>query len=203
MTTLFKTMGVTLAAMMMALTMTLLPGPAVPQAQAATRGYTLVLGDSLTYFGTPRLHALRPGWVIDGVRGRKVDRIPARIRYWTERKGRKPSRIVVALGSNEVRTWEPRDYDTVRRMLPKTRILFVTPYRDARIFGKARYLTMFRYSRAMRYRAAKSPTICVADWARLAERNEKGLLRDGVHQTRYGLRVWSRLISRRAHDCGF
>lgn len=172
------------------------------------RPYTLVIGDSLTYYGTEWLHKRRPSYVIDGVRGREVRYLPNRIRYWTREKGRTPSRIVVALGSNELKSdWQPWDYNKVRQMLPHAQILFVTPYRtaswhgDTTRFGIDRHRTMHRYAEAMRRIAKRERGTCVTNWDIRVGRHPYRFLRDGVHQTAYGLRSWSYWIAKRMHDC--
>lgn len=170
-------------------------------ASAPVGGYTLTIGDSLTYYGRDSLKARRPGWIVDGVRGRLVSLTPERIMYWSMKRDRQPARIVVALGSNDVPYWLPSDYRMVQKMLPHTVVLFVTPWRDPKVFGKARARTMWRYAESMRSLARNSNRVCVADWAARVRSNPDRFLRDGVHQTKYGLRVWSWLIASRMDAC--
>lgn len=207
-----KGFGAALSALILTLVLSLLPGQSTPQAQATqpqmaatattVSPYTLVIGDSLTYYGRDALKARRPGWIVDGHRGRKVSLIPDRIMFWTAKKGAQPSLLVVALGSNDVRYWIPSDYRMVQKMLPQTKIVFVTPFRDDKVFGWDRRVTMYRYAQSMRTLAKHSARVCVADWAARVRRDPDKFLRDGVHQTKYGIRMWSWLISTRAANCG-
>lgn len=174
---------------------------ASPYPAGATGGYTLVIGDSLTYYGRPALKEREPSWIVDGHRGRLVSETPTRIMYWVSKMDRQPERLVIALGSNDVRSWIPTDYRMVQKMLPNTKIVFVTPWRDPRVFGKARARVMYSYAEEMRSLARHSGRVCIADWAARVRENPDKFLRDGVHQTKYGIRMWSWLVQTRMNNC--
>lgn len=172
------------------------PG-AQTSAEAASAPYTLMIGDSITRQGREELQALRPDWIIDGVDERNVDRLMPRLRRWIEVKGRKPAQLVVALGTNTSTTWEGEDYRRVRRLLPRARIEFVTPYRSTSTWGLRR---TGEYADWMRRIARNNAGVCVAEWRRLAE-SDPTLLRDGVHPTAAARPTWADLVSSRMDAC--
>lgn len=164
-------------------------------ATAAVGNYTVVIGDSLTARAKPNLLAYRPTWDIDGVGGRRVTELPARIDAAVARHGgAHPETIVVALGTNYHSTWEGSDYNKVRQMLPNTRIVFVTPFRDPRVDwpdGWSSDRTAARYAYYMTRIANADRRACIVPWAFAAANNPDAYLIDGVHGTEYGQERWA------------
>ena len=180
-------------------------GPSAPSATAAVGNYTVVIGDSLTVRAKPNLLAYRPTWDIDGVGGRRVTELPARINAAVTRHGGKhPETIVVALGTNYHSTWEGSDYNKVRQMLPQTRIVFVTPFRDPRVAwnpGWSSDRTAARYAYFMTRIANADRRACIVPWAFAAANNPDAYLIDGVHGTEYGQERWAWEVAAGASAC--
>jgi hypothetical protein len=177
---------------------------AVRQEQASRAAYTLLIGDSIARRSRSELERLRPTWVIDAKEGRTPDRLLPLLRTWVAEKDRRPAQLVVALGTNTSRAWEPEDYRRVRRLLPDTQITFVTPFRavaagrDPSQAAYARERTG-DYAEEMR-RLAGRDGMCVADWRELVG-EEPSLLGDGVHPTRAGRRAWAGLVASAMRRC--
>lgn len=177
----------------------------VAHARTAPASYTLVLGDSIALRSKDELKELRPYWVVDAVGGRSVNELLPLIRDWQERRGRAPAQLVVALGTNWSRGWEPEDYARVRRLLPRTQVEFVTPYRSVtarhpRSTGAYAHGRTGSYAAAMRNIAAQEQGVCVAEWRALVA-GRPGLLDDGVHPTPAAEQVWAELVSGSMRDC--
>lgn len=177
----------------------------VAHARTAPASYTLVLGDSIALRGKDELKELRPYWVVDAVGGRSVNELLPLIRDWRERRGRAPAQLVVALGTNWSRGWEPTDYRQVRALLPKTQVEFVTPYRSAqarhpRSTGAYAEGRTGDYAAAMRYLAREGEEVCIAEWRALVKARP-ALLEDGVHPTAAGEQAWAELVSGSMRDC--
>lgn len=154
---------------------------------------TLLVGDSLSWRSDDELAALRPGWSLDGVPGRRVTQLGPRIRLHLEGYGA-PQVLVVALGTNSVVGWTKQDYvDAVALVPERTRVVLVTPYRapadnDARAVAR-----LDSYGRWLREIAGSRPATCLADWqARVVD--DPDLLVDGTHPTPRGERVWARMV---------
>lgn len=169
--------------------------PMVARAGSAPVGsYTLVIGDSLSNLGREELAKYRPTWRVDGVNGRKVTALPGRIdAAITNHGGKSPGTLVVALGTNEVSSWTGSDYRVVRSKLPGTRIVFVTPYRDAAVYGAERARVVAGYAYYMLRLANSDPRACVVPWAE-AVGASPWLLRDGVHATAVHEDRWAREV---------
>lgn len=156
--------------------------------------YTLVIGDSLSNLGREELAKYRPTWRVDGVNGRKVTALPGRIDAAVANHGGKaPGTLVVALGTNEAAEWTGSDYRVVRSKLPGTRIVFVTPYRDAAVYGADRARVVAGYAYYMLRLANSDPRACVVPWAE-AVGASPWLLRDGVHATAAHEDRWAREV---------
>lgn len=194
--------AVTLA---LGLTLGLALGPVVgtPSAAAqpdgpAARG-TFVVGDSITKHSRTTLLAMHPRWHVNGLGGRRVDRLPGILKRRLAR-GPAPRRVVVALGSNPSRDWTKDDYEAALAMLPATTtVLLVTMHRDPAVFPNIQHRMRF-YSRWMREIAAERPRTCVFEWRLKAIRRPE-LLSDGVHPTPLGRRVWARGVDRELRTC--
>lgn len=154
---------------------------------------TYVVGDSLTYFGAAQLQNLRPKWTIDGMRGREIDRLNPLIARYIEEYGQ-PRQVVIALGTNEGDGFTKDVYeDAVAKLLDSTRVVFVTLYRDPKIFGDERADMMYHASEWMNEIANTRPHTAVASWRRRVI-NHPHLLKDGVHATEHGEYVWATLV---------
>lgn len=161
---------------------------------APVGSYTLVIGDSLSNLGREELAAYRPTWRVDGVNGRKVTALPGRIdAAIVNHGGKAPATLVVALGTNEDAAWAGSDYRVVRSKLPGTRIVFVTPYRDAAVFGEDRSRVVAGYAYYMLRLANSDLRACVVPWAE-AVAASPWLLRDGVHATAVHEDRWAREV---------
>lgn len=169
--------------------------PVVASAGSVPVGsYTLIIGDSLSNLGREELAVYRPTWRVDGVNGRKVTALPGRIdAAITNHGGKAPGTLVVALGTNEVSSWTGSDYRVVRSKLPGTRIVYVTPYRDATVYGAERARVVAGYAYYMLRLANSDPRACVVPWAE-AVAASPWLLRDGVHATYAHEDRWAREV---------
>jgi hypothetical protein len=207
--------GVTAAVVAVGVALTPVPEPAVvtadPQqpgsalARPATGAYTLVIGDSIAHGSSEELGQLQPHWIIDAVDGRTVDKLPAIIEEWVERTGSEPAEVVVELGTNTSRAWQPEDYRAVRDLLPASRIAFVTPYRAVQAGNRgadpSRAIARTgSYAAEMRRLAAAEAGTCIAEWRDLVAA-DPALLDDGVHPTSAAERVWAELVSEAMHGC--
>lgn len=169
-----------------------LPGAATGAAPVGS--YTLIIGDSLSNLGREELAAYRPTWRVDGVNGRKVTTLPGRIdAAIVNHGGKAPATLVVALGTNEDTSWTGADYRVARSKLPGTRIVYVTPYRDAAVYGADRARVVAGYAYYMLRLANSDPRACVVPWAE-AVAASPWLLRDGVHGTAAGEDRWAREV---------
>lgn len=140
--------------------------------------------------------------MIDGLNGRSVNTVLERITQGAAARGEVPSRVVIALGTNDSSVWGPSDYRAIQKALPRATILFVTPWRDTSyVRNRGRGTTMAGYAASMRNLAAKFRHVCVADWAKRVQHTPRTYLVDGVHQNAYGLRVWSWMVASRMDDC--
>lgn len=168
------------------------PDPPPPEVSG-----TLVVGDSLTVRSSGELAALRPGWTIDGERGRNVVRLPELVADHVKRDGT-PEHLVIALGTNWKRSWSKADYAAVLDGLPaETSVLFVSTYRHPKVWGRDVAARLRTYNRWMRELAADRERTGVVRWAREVQRRPRLLLPDGVHQTPgRGERVWARMVAR-------
>lgn len=182
------------------------PPPTEPPAPPVTpKRPVIVLGDSLTYRGEDKLHARRPAWVVDGVRGRNVTTLLPLMRQHLRATPR-PRAVVVALGTNGSRRWTMDHYRRAARMVPRgTDVVFVTPYR-AVLRQPTRPgvapIDVNRYGRWMQRVAKAAPARrCVAPWAHVARR-KPWLLTDGVHQIDpAGESAWARLVVAAVDRC--
>ncbi|MBD8871077.1 SGNH/GDSL hydrolase family protein [Nocardioides donggukensis] len=165
-------------------------------ARASVNGRTVVLGDSLSYWGGGELRARVPGVEVRGKRGRPVTELPGMIEDYLATEGA-PSRLVIALGTNNRAGWSKQDYvDAVSLVPARTEVVFMSVHRTPEVFGEERTRTMKRYSRWMRRIAEARPRTQVVPWRRKVIRNPD-LLRDGVHATyERGEDVWARMLAR-------
>lgn len=183
-----------------------------PDTATAATSYTLVLGDSVAHQTKAALHSVRPDWVIDTDDARQVHALGTLIDRYIASRGA-PRRIVVALGTNgscPTAGWSPDKYGMVRQKLPRTTIVFVTPYRDPVKYAArspfnphcdtSAYEGTGAFADKMRELAMESGT-CVADWRAYLDASVKRYrvdqadptkkrkmwmaspLRDGVHPT--------------------
>lgn len=94
------------------------------------RTNTIMIGDSLTYWGRPDLKSFRPDWIIDGVGGRLVGELPERVDHHLEENGI-PNNLIIALGTNNTASWTKQDYvDQTEKVPSWVRVYFVTTYKD-------------------------------------------------------------------------
>jgi hypothetical protein len=186
--------GLTVAGVLAAAVCSLAVRPVGAATSVPVGSYTLVIGDSLSNLGREELAKYRPTWRVDGVNGRKVTALPGRIDAAVANHGGKaPGTLVVALGTNEAAEWAGSDYRVVRSKLPGTRIVFVTPYRDAAVYGPERARVVAGYAYYMLRLANGDPRACVVPWAE-AVGASPWLLRDGVHATAAHEDRWAREV---------
>lgn len=168
------------------------------------RRSTFLVGDSISYRGAGELHARIPVEV-SAVPGRDVGNLPW---YVTDRlrAHRKPLKtLVIALGTNATPGWGYDDYRRVTNMVPrKTRIVFVTTYRDPARYSDEPYRgnssTQVTYTRWMRHIAAVRPRTCVAEWRGYVEKYPSALA-DGVHPSEWGGKAWANLVAAKVRNC--
>ena len=161
--------------------------------QAASRPDAIIIGDSLTYRGTPDLLARQPSWVVDAMRGRRVGALPRRIKVDVAAHGI-PRNLVLALGQNPTAGWTRADYAAATRLVPsRTQVFFVTTYRDPAVFGQPAADQQKTYSRWMRSIAAHRANVHVLDWRRLVL-DGSAVLVDGSHPDEPSRQVWADLI---------
>lgn len=163
---------------------------------------TLMIGDSLTFGGRRALSEIHPTWTIDGLPGRTADRLIPVLGRHLRSRAVAPRTVVVALGTNE-RGASLRIYRRAAQMLPsRTRIVFVTTYRDPTLWGTDRARAMGKISRWMSRVAAELPHGCVVPWREEVMAHPEWL-RDGTHQTRddNGVGNWARLVSDHTSAC--
>jgi hypothetical protein len=169
-----------------------------------------VTGDSLTYWGAPDLHRLRPTWQIEGAPGRWVQDLRQQVEEILAADP-SPRVMVLALGTN---TAYYQDYKALYAgalgVIPSsTFVVFVSTYRDPKIYarGSAWDDNMLAYhqwheSKAMRELAVERPRTCVAPWRSLAIRHRDMVDENGIHATRdKGRDAWARLVSRSVKKC--
>jgi hypothetical protein len=176
-----------------------LNGSAGPVAGAEPVPPVAVFGDSLTYHGSRPLAESRPRWYVDAVRGRQARAYPGLIRAYTETYG-PPSRLVLALGTNEVGATRELYGRALADLPARTPVVLVTTYRDPAVYGVARARTMARISRWMREASRSRPHTCIAPWRRLVVQRPE-LLHDGVHATARGEAVWARTVASAMERC--
>lgn len=170
-----------------------------PDPTVGLKNDTYVVGDSLTYFAKSKLQALRPNWDIDGMRGREIDRLNPLLERYINDFGQ-PRQVVIALGTNEGEGGFTKDvYErAVAKLLDSTRVVFVTTYRDAKIFGEARAEQQRLASEWMDEIARGRQYTAIAPWRRRVVANPE-LVWDGVHATEHGEQVWADIV----HDAMF
>lgn len=149
----------------------------------ARHGAVFVVGDSITVMGRDRLPTR---YEVNARSGRNVDCLAGLLRQ--RKQHATPKVVVIALGTNAVRSWKLVDYRNAIDRLPKgTNAVLVTTYRQHFNVG-----TMRTYARWMRA-LAKRPDVFVADWrAYIVKRRDQ--LSDGTHPTAAGERAWARIV---------
>ncbi|MBS44918.1 MAG: hypothetical protein CMH83_17480 [Nocardioides sp.] len=166
-----------------------------------TRRDVLVIGDSVTWRSADELHDARPAWRVDGVPGSSLGSYRARLRRHLRVHDR-PRTLVLALGANQgIRTTRRSDYVAALAQVPDwTRVVLVTPYRDASVYGKRKGRLMKRIGIWMRTLAHDRPHTCLVRWYDAADAHPQWLL-DGVHQTSTGEQAWAGLVERGVDRC--
>jgi hypothetical protein len=155
---------------------------------------TIVIGDSITFQGTPFLLAQKPTWIVDGVNGREVGVLKHRIRVDVAEHGT-PHRLIIALGQNISPDWTKADYEAATELVPaSTEIYFISTYRDPAVFGQEAADTEERYTSWMRQIAADRPHTHMIPWrARVIDGSVQ--LVDGSHPTDpEGRQYWADLV---------
>jgi hypothetical protein len=168
-------------------------GPATDRLVWSTAG-SYVLGDSISAYGTDELLKRRPRWTINAVHGRPVTALPDLVKNLRAVDAH-PFRVVVELGSNQVRRWTKADYAAAIGQLPRsTRVLLVTPYKaPGGRWSRRGVETLGQYARWMHQIARTRPHTCVVPWrARAAAHPE--WLRDGLHPKEDVYGEWADLI---------
>jgi lysophospholipase L1-like esterase len=174
------------------------------RADAVTVGsHTVVIGDSISNFGKDNLRKYRPGWGVDAINGSTPATLSSRIDKTVKyHKGKHPRNLVVELGTNYSSNFKPEDYRIVRKKLPKTRIIFVTPGRDPFVANKgqqgARQAAAYAYYMTRLANADKR--MCIVPWADVVAQSP-GLLKDGVHGTPAGEERWAREVVKGVDAC--
>lgn len=164
-----------------------------------------VIGDSITYNSRRQLRRMRPNWRLDARRGRPVTALRTKVDSMIA-SGVVPRNVVLALGSNPRRSWRRADFAHVVDRLPRqVNITLMTTYRDPRHWrGHPNWRKRPRiqriYSRWMQRVARQRPNVCIMPWRAVAK-NNRHLLRDGVHPNWRGKQRWSRLVIRSARKC--
>lgn len=157
---------------------------------------TVMVGDSLTFLGEPFLRDRGVRWRIDGVGGRNVGEAPEVIRANLRSYGI-PRTLVVALGTNLTRAWGRGDYRDLVRMVPgKSRVFFVTTWRDHERWGWEAANQQAAYTRMMKGVARWQPNVHLIPW-RAEVLAHPWLVRDGTHpRNPDGLRRWAWLVDK-------
>lgn len=173
---------------------------------------TLVIGDSLTYFGTDDLLEAHPQWTVDGIRGSELTTFDARYATYLETH-RVPDRIVIALGTNEAGATLELYQQIVDEIPSTTRVVLVTTVCNpdqvvvppkVNNCDQARADQLGVITEWMRAVAEPRPDTCLVPW-RQRVRNHLDLLTDGVHQTNpVGRQIWADMVTANvtAATCG-
>lgn len=157
-------------------------GDAAPRRAGTGQEQLVLIGDSTSWRAEDKILAMHPDWKIDGVQGRNVTELVPRIRAHLAVEGVAPRTLVIALGTNGDPGWTKADYVYATELVPaSTRIVFVTPFRDAAVYGQASYERMRQYAYWMRTIADDRPRTAVSRWRQYAEAHPERLV-DGVHE---------------------
>lgn len=164
-----------------------------------------VVGDSIAYNSRTHLRWQRPNWQLDAKRGRPVTALRTKVDSMIA-SGVVPRNLVLALGSNARRGWRRADFADVVDSLPRrVNITLMTTYRDPRHWrGHPNWTKRPRvqriYSRWMRRVARQRHNVCIMPWRGVAK-NNRNLLKDGVHPNWRGKQRWSKLAIRSVRKC--
>jgi hypothetical protein len=175
-------------------------GPSVNRI-AWSRAGSYVLGDSITAGASAELLRRRPLWTVNALHGRRVSVLRLLIDN-VRAADRRPSRVVIELGSNQSPGWSKADYASAIGRLPaSTRVLLVTPYKSpAAHWSPAGVGATTRYARWMHQIARQRPHTCVVPW-RAAAAAHPEWLRDGLHPTDESYSHWVDLVLRTDDAC--
>jgi hypothetical protein len=189
-------------ALAVALTLTSLVGHSNRADAAVTVGsHTVLIGDSIANYGKDNLRAYRPGWGVDAINGSSPATLSSRIDKTVKyHKGKHPRNLIVELGTNYSSSFKPADYSLVRKKLPKTRIIFVTPGRDPFVVGQESARRAAAYAYYMIRLANVDKRMCIVPWAETVAQAPT-LLRDGVHGTPAGEERWAREVVKGVDAC--
>jgi hypothetical protein len=167
-------------------------GPATSRLTWSETG-SYLLGDSIGAYARAAVEERRPGWVVNAVHGRPVSELPLLVKN-LRKVDKRPARVVIELGSNQVAGWSKADYEEAIRRLPaSTRVLLVTPFKASWRWGRTAARTTAAYARWMNQIAARRPHTCVVPWRRAA-RSHPGWLRDGLHPKRAYFEKWADIL---------
>lgn len=186
--------------------------PTSPTEPSTSRVY--VVGDSITSGSRSTLQAMRPGWHINGLRGRLVSTLPMLVSEILA-VDPNPRVVVLALGTNASWSWSKAEYLAAVDLLPTTtRVLLVTTYRDPDNWSRyakdnwdgidrpwyQRAYIQSHYSTWMREIDVERANVCVAEWRGLV-RNRPWLMFDGVHPNPNGHKKWADLLVTGVRNC--
>jgi hypothetical protein len=186
------------------------------------RKAVFMVGDSITTLAFHHgLYKARPGWEISSVPGRDDSNMPWYVKdrladktlgRHAKRDPQNPSGLktfVWALGTNADSNWTYNDFrDTVRLLPRKTRLVFVTTWRDPKYWSKA-VVSDFRrqsesqapYNRWMHHFDQVRAHTCIFNWRSMVQAHP-GYLHDGVHPGTTGIRMYVRGLTNVVSRCG-
>lgn len=167
----------------------------------ATRGGTLMIGDSITWRGTDELVPLNPEMTVDGYPAATFLDLQSRLRRFRA-DHRQPTGLIVELGTNRARPRFARsELERIIASVPaRTPVMFVLPYRSTRGKNPIRIGHTKTYARWMGDIATSRARTCLADWPRLVAEHPE-VLGDGVHLRHASERLWARWITDQWSEC--
>jgi hypothetical protein len=173
---------------------------------AGDQGGLLMVGDSVMWRAENELGARHPQWDTDGIPGRKIGDLQARLDWYRLDHGN-PSQLIVQLGNNATPQFTRGQFDAVVGTLPAaTPVMLILPYRAAQSEDHDAVSATIRYQHWERLLGASRPNTCVADWPSVAEAHPDNLV-DGEHPddshevwyAKWVSQVWSDCLTSLGH----